>query len=124
MTRKRTTWVWSLAGVVAVAVAALVAQAGCSTQAAGVNCTPGSTVMCSCQGALTGQAQCDSSGHESACNCTGGGSSSGGGSGGSSGGASGGSSGGSSGSSSGGVPAEGGSGGGDGGEVGDGATGG
>lgn len=114
-----------LSGIVALAAAALMTQAGCSTQAAGVTCQAGSTVTCSCQGALTGQAQCDSTGHESACNCTGGGSGSGGSS--SSGGLSGGSSGGSSGSSSGGVAAEGGTSadaGGEGGEIGDGATGG
>jgi hypothetical protein len=104
--RNRSAWLWTLAGI---ASAALIAQAGCSTQAAGVTCSPGSTVACSCQGSLSGQATCDSSGHEGACNCTGTGSSSGSGSSGGS--SSGSSSGGSSGSSSGGeagAPVEGG----------------
>jgi hypothetical protein len=88
-----------LAGLVAVALA-LGAHVGCSNQAAGVSCPPGSMVVCSCSGSLTGQTQCDSNGHETnECICGDSGGSSG-----SSGGSSGGSSsGGGSGSGSGGT---------------------
>ncbi len=96
---KRSSSFSGLVGVGLVLVA--LAPVGCSTPAAGVSCSPGTTVACSCQGALTGQATCDSSGREGACLCAGG---SGGSSGGSSDGGSGGSSG-SSGSSSGGLEA-------------------
>ena len=127
-TRNASTWLWSLLGAGAIATVAVVAQSACSTQAAGVTCQAGSSVACSCEGALTGTAECDSTGHESACNCSdattssGSGSSSGSSSGLSSGSSSGSSSGGS-GGDSGGLPAEGGTGGGEGG-VEDGATGG
>jgi hypothetical protein len=71
---------WSLAGLAgaaAVLVFAVVTPLACSNQPAGVSCSAGSTVVCSCNGALTGQAACDSTGHEGACVCDGSGSSSG-----------------------------------------------
>lgn len=61
-------WLRAAAGLTG---AALLLVAGCSTQAAGVSCSPGTTVVCSCQGALTGQSTCDSSGNEGACECGG-----------------------------------------------------
>jgi hypothetical protein len=93
---------WRIAGLAGLVAAALAlgAHVGCSTQAAGVSCPPGSMVVCSCNGSLTGQAQCDSSGHEGECLCNG---DSGGSSGSSSGSGSGSSSGGGSGSGSGGT---------------------
>jgi hypothetical protein len=63
-------------------------------------------VVCSCSGSLTGQAPCDSSGHEGECICNGSGSSSGSGGGsGSSSGSSSGGSGSGSGGTEGGIPA-------------------
>jgi hypothetical protein len=91
-------------------VSALLAPAGCSTSSAGVQCQAGQMLACSCNGALTGVTQCDSSGHPLACQCSSGSGSGGGGSGGGSG--SSGSSGGT-GSSSGGMEEGGGSSGGD-----------
>ena len=79
------------------------AQGGCGASDAGVSCSPGVTLKCSCGGSLTGQSTCDSTGREGACECGAGSGSSSGGSGSSSG-ATGSSSGGSgSGSSSGGA---------------------
>jgi hypothetical protein len=82
----------SLGAILALSLA--VVQGGCAADA-GVSCSPGQMLRCSCNGSLTGQATCDSSGHESACDCSGGSDDSGGGSG-----SSGGGSGSSSGSSS------------------------
>src|ERR1700722_9261112 len=71
---------WRLVGLVGAAGAlalAVVTPMACSNQPAGVSCAAGSTVVCSCNGALSGQAECDSTGHEGACLCNGSGSSSG-----------------------------------------------
>ncbi len=75
---------WRVAGLAGLVAAALAlgAHVGCSNQAAGVSCPAGSMVVCSCNGSLTGQAQCDSNGREGECICNG---DSGGGSGSSSG---------------------------------------
>src|ERR1035441_3415561 len=68
----------SLGAILALSLA--VVQGGCAADA-GVSCSPGQTLRCSCNGSLTGQATCDSSGHESACDCSGASDDSGGGSG-------------------------------------------
>jgi hypothetical protein len=104
----------SLGAVLAIGLA--VAQGGCGSGDAGVTCSPGQPLKCSCGGSLSGQATCDGSGHEGPCDCSGGSGSSSGATGSSTGSSGSGSSTGSSGSSSsssggepeGGAPAEGG----------------
>ena len=65
-------------GLVALAGVLGLVSAACSTSSAGVSCSPGTTLTCSCAGSLTGQSTCDATGREGACQCGPGSGSSGG----------------------------------------------
>jgi hypothetical protein len=52
------------------AAAGFALAGACSATPAGAICNAGQRVRCSCEGALTGTVECDSTGHEGPCDCS------------------------------------------------------